>query len=74
MGGYYIVNGQEKVIRMLILPRRNYVSFESSETPHGIVGREWWNHVKSHAVVNVREMQLCTCRHFVRFCYYEELL
>ena len=28
MGGYYIVNGQEKVIRMLILPRRNYVSFK----------------------------------------------
>ena len=32
MGGYYIVNGQEKVIRMLILPRRNYVSFRS----HGV--------------------------------------
>ena len=26
MGGYFIVNGIEKVIRMLILPRRNYVS------------------------------------------------
>ncbi|KAK7499458.1 hypothetical protein BaRGS_00009433 [Batillaria attramentaria] len=24
MGGYFIVNGQEKVVRMLILPRRNY--------------------------------------------------
>lgn len=26
MGGYFIVNGLEKVIRMLIMPRRNYVS------------------------------------------------
>lgn len=24
MGGYFIVNGIEKVIRMLIMPRRNY--------------------------------------------------
>ncbi|KAL8613329.1 hypothetical protein ACOMHN_052569 [Nucella lapillus] len=24
MGGYYIINGQEKVVRMLILPRRNF--------------------------------------------------
>lgn len=24
MGGYFIVNGNEKVIRMLIMPRRNY--------------------------------------------------
>ncbi|XP_076461526.1 DNA-directed RNA polymerase I subunit RPA2-like [Babylonia areolata] len=24
MGGYYIINGQEKIIRMIILPRRNY--------------------------------------------------
>ena len=25
MGGYFIVNGNERLIRMLILPRRNYV-------------------------------------------------
>ena len=24
MGGYFIINGIEKVIRMLIMPRRNY--------------------------------------------------
>lgn len=24
MGGYFVVNGNEKVIRMLIMPRRNY--------------------------------------------------
>ena len=24
-GGYFIVNGNEKIIRMLIMPRRNYV-------------------------------------------------
>ena len=28
-GGYFIINGIEKVIRMLILPRRNFVSFLS---------------------------------------------
>ena len=26
MGGYFVVNGNEKVIRMLIMPRRNFVS------------------------------------------------
>ena len=26
-GGYYIVNGLEKLMRMLIMPRRNYVSY-----------------------------------------------
>ena len=26
-GGYFIVNGIEKILRMLILQRRNYVSF-----------------------------------------------
>jgi DNA-directed RNA polymerase I subunit RPA2 len=26
MGGYFIVNGNEKVLRMLVMPRRNYVS------------------------------------------------
>ena len=26
-GGYFIINGIEKIIRMLILPRRNFVSF-----------------------------------------------
>ena len=26
MGGYFIVNGNEKVIRMITMPRRNYVS------------------------------------------------
>ena len=25
-GGYFIVNGNEKLVRMLIMPRRNYVS------------------------------------------------
>ena len=25
-GGYFIVNGIERIIRMLIMPRRNYVS------------------------------------------------
>ena len=25
-GGYFVINGIEKVIRMLILPRRNFVS------------------------------------------------
>ena len=39
MGGYYIVNGQEKVIRMLILPRRNYVSFQPKDTQCLWVGR-----------------------------------
>lgn len=27
MGGYFIVNGNEKLLRMLIMPRRNYVSY-----------------------------------------------
>lgn len=26
MGGYFIVNGNERIIRMLVMPRRNYVS------------------------------------------------
>ena len=26
MGGYFIINGNERIIRMLIMPRRNYVS------------------------------------------------
>jgi DNA-directed RNA polymerase I subunit RPA2 len=26
MGGYFVINGIEKIIRMLIMPRRNYVS------------------------------------------------
>ena len=26
MGGYFIINGKEKIVRMLIMPRRNYVS------------------------------------------------
>ena len=25
-GGYFIVNGNERIVRMLIMPRRNYVS------------------------------------------------
>ena len=25
-GGYFIINGIEKILRMLIMPRRNYVS------------------------------------------------
>lgn len=25
MGGYFIINGIEKILRMLIMPRRNYV-------------------------------------------------
>lgn len=35
MGGYFIVNGNERLIRMLILPRRNYVrdgNYQSSES------------------------------------------
>ena len=24
-GGYFIINGNERIIRMLVLPRRNYV-------------------------------------------------
>ena len=30
MGGYFIVNGNERLIRMLIVPRRNYVSFHTT--------------------------------------------
>ena len=30
MGGYFIVNGNERLIRMLIIPRRNYVSFHTT--------------------------------------------
>lgn len=26
MGGYFVINGKEKIVRMLIMPRRNYVS------------------------------------------------
>lgn len=29
-GGYFIINGLEKIIRMLIMPRRNYVNAISS--------------------------------------------
>ncbi len=25
-GGYFVINGNERIIRMLIMPRRNYVS------------------------------------------------
>ena len=33
MGGYFICNGNEKVIRMLIMPRRNFVSTCSNLPP-----------------------------------------
>lgn len=26
MGGYFVINGNEKIIRMLVMPRRNHVS------------------------------------------------
>lgn len=32
-GGYFIVNGKEKILRMLILPRRNYVRRPLTRTP-----------------------------------------
>ncbi len=31
MGGYFIINGNEKIIRMLLLPRRNFVRMPCSE-------------------------------------------
>lgn len=37
MGGYFIINGNERIIRMLVMPRRNYVSW----------------HVNSHCPVTV---------------------
>lgn len=33
MGGYFIVNGNERLIRMLIMPRRNYVSLSHLTCP-----------------------------------------
>ncbi len=33
-GGYFIVNGLEKIFRMLILPRRNYVSCWTRDNYH----------------------------------------
>lgn len=32
MGGYFIVNGNEKIIRVLIMPRRNYVGTFEKQT------------------------------------------
>ena len=29
-GGYFIINGNERIIRMLVLPRRNYVCLRAS--------------------------------------------
>lgn len=34
MGGYFIVNGNERLIRMLIMLRRNYVSLHSPHLTH----------------------------------------
>jgi len=37
MGGYFIVNGNEKVLRLLITPRKSFVSYSvlGLQTCHG---------------------------------------
>nr|XP_002131003.1 DNA-directed RNA polymerase I subunit RPA2-like [Ciona intestinalis]XP_018667297.1 DNA-directed RNA polymerase I subunit RPA2-like [Ciona intestinalis] len=50
MGGYFVVNGNEKVVRMLIMQRRNY--------PVGIVRPSWKNRGQNYTEfgVSVRSM------------------
>ena len=39
-GGYFIINGNERIIRMLVLPRRNYVCLHVMGGGKGERGRE----------------------------------
>ena len=31
LGGYFVVKGNEKLLRLLIMPRRNYVKIDSNK-------------------------------------------
>lgn len=33
MGGYFVINGNEKIVRMLLLPRRNHVRMQDENRP-----------------------------------------
>ena len=46
LGGYFIINGNEKLIRLLILPRRNYVCTLSSSVVYEWLCR-WIYHIQS---------------------------
>uniref|UniRef100_A0A3Q3GCL8 DNA-directed RNA polymerase subunit beta n=1 Tax=Kryptolebias marmoratus TaxID=37003 RepID=A0A3Q3GCL8_KRYMA len=79
MGGYFIVNGIEKVIRMLIMPRRNYPiamsrpkwkSRGQGYTPYGISMRC----VKEeHTAINMNLHYLENGTVMVNFIYQKEL-
>lgn len=44
-GGYFIVNGIEKIIRMLIVPRRNY----PMAIKHTVAALWSWMHQRRHS-------------------------